>query len=382
MNTLSHLITNSTNTIRNQILGGIIICFFLYIAFSISTIYDKQTTTLSHIKVVLENNVSFSIEESNFLHSLKATSDSFDFKIDNINKSDSICGPANCYSLSFFPLYLDYITVGALFLISIFLIRILFNYLNKKVYSTVHHEIKTLSMMLITSDYSNKNFKTKETADLISILKKKEGHLKLLYNSKELAHDMQSPITALEMYLEDDPDELINLVLSNLKLMNRKILKSDTSRKIENINLYQTLKETAKKAKVAYPKINITLTPFSNEIVFSGDKLEWERAIFNILKNSYEECHDTCDITVKQLNSNQKSIIQIKDNGKGFPKEVIDFFGIKNITIGKKDGNGLGLYQVFNTVQKSDFDIRIYNKNGAVLEIINNIGCNKKPIRL
>jgi hypothetical protein len=370
MNTLSDLITNSTNTIRNQILGGIVICFFIYIAFSISTIYEKQTTTLSHIKVVLENNVSFSIEESNFLHSLKATSNSFDFKIDNINKSDSICGPANCYSLSFYPLYLDYITVGTLFLISIFSIRILFNYLNKKVYSTVYHEIRTLSMMLITSDYSNKNFKTKETADLISILKNKEEHLKLLYNSKELAHDMQSPITALEMHLEDDPDEIINLVLNNLKSMNRKILKSDTSQRIEEVNLYQILKDTINKAKITYPKINIALTPFLNEIIFCGDQLEWERAIFNIFKNSYEECHDVCDITIKQLNSNQKSIIQIKDNGKGFPKEVINAFGIQNITIGKKDGNGLGLYQVFNTAQKSNIDIKIYNQNGAIVEVI------------
>lgn len=367
MKTLDDLIKISTNKVRIRVLAGLLLGLIIYVSFSFYMIHTKKHQTTSYIKNYLENNTFLAIEEVHFLNSFKNTNQNFTYSIDN--KNDSLCGPSNCYRLNFVPLYLDYFFIVFIFLVLIYSINILFNFLNKNTYKLVYKEVQLLKDLLKSNDFSlATHHSTVEINNIIEILKQRDQSIKLLYNAKELAHDMQSPITALEVYLSDKPDELIKLVHQSLKTMNKKILKADQYYNFQEINLNEYIPSVIQKVLITYPDITISQN-FETIFIIQGDPLEWERALFNVCKNSYEAVKQDCKLKIEITEKSGKKYLDIKDNGPGFPKLIIDNFGKSSLSIGKEEGSGLGLMHLYNTASDSNLDINIFTDGGARIKV-------------
>ena len=78
---------------------------------------------------------------------------------------------------------------------------------------------------------------------------------------------------------------------------------------------------------------------------------ELQRLLSNLVNNSVEAFKGPGTVTVGLSALNGKVLIEVKDDGKGIPPEILVKLGQKGETHGKADGNGLGLYHARTTVE-------------------------------
>ncbi len=124
--------------------------------------------------------------------------------------------------------------------------------------------------------------------------------------------------------------------------------------------------------KLVSKKINVRNELIKDKFFVNVDKMSFQRAIINIILNSYLELDPGGIINISVSEIQGKIKILIADNGPGFPQSILD--GIKPFNTGriKQGGTGLGLYSVLNEINKNSGEFRIYNlpQSGACCEII------------
>ncbi|MDR2437695.1 MAG: PAS domain-containing protein [Endomicrobium sp.] len=236
----------------------------------------------------------------------------------------------------------------------------------------------------------------KEKEALEMKLKLQEGLYRI---AREVAHDIHSPLTALEAFQY--------LVKSKLTEDERKILDS-LKRSINNITSklmekYKEIKEGESKGK-AYVRntesekkegiidVNLSMREvlegkvyeYSNknveikyeekekEVFIKGDTTDFERMMSNIINNGIEavegkkaEIGISCEVKGKEVE------IRVKDNGKGMPKEMVkklEKWGEIGTT--KSDGHGIGTQQIMGTVKAMEWKIEINSKEGEGTEFV------------
>ena len=80
-------------------------------------------------------------------------------------------------------------------------------------------------------------------------------------------------------------------------------------------------------------------------VVFIADVELIEQVIINLLKNAIEAARevDNPTIEIRATKTNEgKTFIEVQDNGKGIPQEVLDKIFVPFFTT-KKEGSGIGL---------------------------------------
>jgi len=92
------------------------------------------------------------------------------------------------------------------------------------------------------------------------------------------------------------------------------------------------------------------------------------RVFGNIIKNSIEASPESVNIDIDLRKDNGYIKIVIKDDGPGFPPEKLENIDTPYITT-KKKGTGLGMAIIKKIVDEHGGSMRLYNDNGAVVEI-------------
>ncbi|MFN8769358.1 MAG: amino acid adenylation domain-containing protein, partial [Neisseriaceae bacterium] len=203
-------------------------------------------------------------------------------------------------------------------------------------------------------------------------------------------HDIRAPVTstlAIAKTATGLPEDLritlrnaanrVNDIANNL--LNR--YKPDTSgitiedKKVPLL-LSGAIKEILSEKRAQYHHLAVTFEEDVNEnsnFAFIEIEIEaFKRTLSNLINNSVDALGGKSGIVTAGLNceSNKVNLI-IKDNGQGIKPEVLD--KIRNnikITDGKKDGHGIGLSQVRETLQKNDGSILINSTPGNGTEVI------------
>jgi len=93
-----------------------------------------------------------------------------------------------------------------------------------------------------------------------------------------------------------------------------------------------------------------------------------DRVFGNIIKNSIEASPESVGIEIKAERENNIIKIVIKDDGQGFPSEKLENIDTPYITT-KRSGTGLGLAIIKKIIDEHGGELRLYNDNGAVVEI-------------
>ena len=120
------------------------------------------------------------------------------------------------------------------------------------------------------------------------------------------------------------------------------------------------------------PIIKFRLT-IAEDIVFKFDYVLLEQALINIIHNSIVYSPPGSKIVVEAVQRNQQCVINISDNGTGFPDEVLSklFNKFYRIPGTKTGGTGLGLSISKGFIEAHGGTITAMNRNtgGAVITI-------------
>lgn len=175
----------------------------------------------------------------------------------------------------------------------------------------------------------------------------------------QVAHDIRSPLTALEITMKDShglPEETRLLTRAAIQrvqdiantLLTRSRGKKDETRVGKHLLagiissvLSEKRAKTGHRASVVIDFVNRDQACLEH---VECNATEVARAISNLVENSIEAVGRDGKVEVSLEHVADQLIVTIKDNGPGIPPELLPSIGKKGATFGKSQGNGLGIY--------------------------------------
>lgn len=197
----------------------------------------------------------------------------------------------------------------------------------------------------------------------------------------QLAHDMASPISFLDQYINNFTEpkdefagEELNLTIGAKRSMAKVKALLDHLRnhaKAHQIQLgYADFAQTIRNCLM---EIGLKAREHGIEISYSGpdhligkfDERKVERALNNLCMNAIEAMEDKGgSIAISLLHNDRTVWIDVADTGKGVPDELIDRVFENGVTVGKKRGTGLGLAFCRKIVEAHSGSIGVHSKEG------------------
>lgn len=191
--------------------------------------------------------------------------------------------------------------------------------------------------------------------------------------ARKVAHDINSPLASLKMMipmctgLPEAQRTLLNrateaiLDIANNLLSNYHKQKTDTS-EIEprqHLLVSDLLIQLLSEKKMQYRNHPVTLeTVIASDAHFAFigmQSTEFRRSMSNLINNAVDALEDNLHhgkVTIQLTVDTNAVMVEVQDNGKGMTAATIEKMESRQIfTEGKKNGHGLGLQQVWDTLE-------------------------------
>ncbi|MGK5086886.1 HAMP domain-containing sensor histidine kinase [Bdellovibrionota bacterium FG-2] len=213
----------------------------------------------------------------------------------------------------------------------------------------------------------------------------------VIHRGQQVAHDIRSPITAIDMILNTVPEIAEEKRLSLRRAVTRiRDIAHDLKRPValrtiqmveiegesKSVQLLSTLVDelVAEKRNQYRPRLNVEID--SQSSFCSGSygafadiqPTEFRRVLSNLINNSVESIIDAGKVEIFLTASSSQVMIEVRDNGKGIPPQVLARLGQRGETYDKEGGSGLGLYHAQRTIESW----------GGSLEIISQVSDSGK----
>lgn len=196
-----------------------------------------------------------------------------------------------------------------------------------------------------------------------------------------VAHEIRNPLGLIRNYCyvlkEIDysdyitRDEAIEVIEKSVNKSSRIIENllnfsrmSTNKKELVNLNMHISAIIDLQKNLLAQQKIDLNYEySGSNEVEINVEALEI--IMVNLISNGADAIADRGRVMVECVEDGQNIIIKVTDTGEGIAPEIMDeiynpFFTTKM----KREGNGLGLYIVYNEVLKMGGEIQVESKVG------------------
>lgn len=198
--------------------------------------------------------------------------------------------------------------------------------------------------------------------------------------SKQVSHDIRSPLAALNVALEDIsslPEKnrlILRMSIQRIQDIANNLLKSSHEKEITNTFIYPLIEEILSEKRTLYKSLShISIEGTckdKNNIFAKVNPSELKQILSNLVNNSVEAIDKPEGmITLKLYREDNNAIIEISDNGKGIPNEVLNQLGKVNISYGKNkidsSGFGYGVKSAFDTVLKWEGGIEFFSNIGS-----------------
>ncbi len=169
--------------------------------------------------------------------------------------------------------------------------------------------------------------------------------------SKETAHQLGTPLSSIEAWLEllkDRPEnaEAVSEMqkdLDRLKLVADRFGKVGSAPRLEEEDLVKRLQDMVNYMQKRAPnkvKIDLETDHDTMPVLLSGPLFDW--VIENLMRNALDAMAGTGRIDVKLVDQPEQVLVDVTDNGKGIPKHQVSKIFNPGFTT-KKRGWGLGL---------------------------------------
>lgn len=222
----------------------------------------------------------------------------------------------------------------------------------------------------------------------------KENTLKL-YNTllNSLSHELRTPLSAILGATDNLLSASENLTEQNKKELIKEISKASLrlNRQVENLlnmsrlesgfiqvkndwcDVNELIYDIVKRVREDFEHCTVGIVIKENLPLFKLDHGLIEQVIYNLILNAALYIPKYCVVTVKADVNDDKLILTVEDNGRGFPEDEIDhvfekFYRLKNSIVG---GTGLGLSIVKGFVDAHHGSITLKNlaEGGACFRI-------------
>jgi signal transduction histidine kinase len=208
--------------------------------------------------------------------------------------------------------------------------------------------------------------------------------LSVLY--AQLAHDIRSPLFALESILKDasglpaDTMHVFHSVIGRIKSIADDLLSREKSHlgrlralKYEGdtyTNLTQVISSIIREKRVQYnkfPEMKIELLGdlVDTSVLIGLPSNGIKRVLSNLIENSVDAISRQGIIQIRYENKGQNLIICVVDNGPGIPEDVLKKLPQRGFSYSKASGSGLGLFDAFEKVKNWGGEISITSKVGV-----------------
>lgn len=247
--------------------------------------------------------------------------------------------------------------------------------LNKLLNTYITDPIKNLAKSL----KSNSNFKSENSIEEINYLaqeinswqlkleqmKSDENSIKLGKIAAQVAHDIRSPISVIDMLINDAPNFpeertlILRHALQRIEDISNNFLAQykSPSEKEEITREYipEILENMISEKRIQYGHRNIefvltiedTISSFS--WVHAGD---FKRVLSNLINNAIESISNSGTVKVNLFALENSLRIEIIDNGCGIDNEMLPKIKAGGISVGKKYGSGLGLSHAIKKIKE------------------------------
>ncbi len=211
--------------------------------------------------------------------------------------------------------------------------------------------------------------------------------------ASQVAHDVRSPLSALEMMLGriaqlPEQDRLIirgavnrikdiaqNLLDQNRQANAKKgvtlpVVISDSKEPQSTVLLSSLIEPLVTEKRMQFRskigvQIEATLDAGSYGLFGSVQPTEFKRVVSNLVNNAVEVLPDNGMVSISMRRSSNGTDIIVRDNGRGIPSDTLAKLGNRGETHGKAGGSGLGLYHARTSVESWGGRLMIESKVGA-----------------
>jgi signal transduction histidine kinase len=201
----------------------------------------------------------------------------------------------------------------------------------------------------------------------------------LSQQASAFAHDVRSPVMAIMGYVKalknELPPEAYNAIQNSAEqittMANKQLKQSVSGSNPKNESQTKLISELIKSAvfeknneyenKV---KILVEVSEDAHMAYVKIDENDFRRVFSNILNNAYEAMEKAGTIKI-DLKANFNDIkVVVTDSGKGIAKELLPKLFQRGATFGKKNGNGLGLYNSRNIIENWKGTLSLNSEQG------------------
>jgi two-component system, sporulation sensor kinase A len=192
--------------------------------------------------------------------------------------------------------------------------------------------------------------------------------------SAGIVHEVRNPLTAVKGFLHLLKEESDHNYLSTMEVELNKALGTLNhllhiakpqlqDEPFTSINLCQELDSIAYLFQEKLYSIKFEKHYRDQDVMVLGKRNSLMKAFFNLYKNAIEAIQDHGEIIIEQYVEDEMFHIKITDNGDGITKENLSMIGSPFFST-KNGGTGLGLPQVYTTIQNHNGNITVQSEIG------------------
>lgn len=214
--------------------------------------------------------------------------------------------------------------------------------------------------------------------------------------SRQVAHDIRSPLAALDMilsdttYIPENEREIIRNATHRIQdiadnlLVSSKAIEEDKN----NLDIYMLsalIEPLIAEKRMQYKQnrnLNISMIQSRENygIFVRVNAHEFKRSLSNLINNAVEASPRPTIIEVQSIIKDQRVIVSITDNGPGIPKEYLANIFDKGVSFGKTQGSGLGLYYAHEVVKKWEGKLSISTDESIGTTVLIDIPIVNPPV--
>jgi len=226
---------------------------------------------------------------------------------------------------------------------------------------------------------------------------KERALAKMMVFAKRAAHDLRSPLSALKavrILIEKEPERAAKLLeqsmsrvdliaedllvqsrvdLDGIRVLGKEAAKESAQRE-ESFKLSLAMKEIVDEKKLSVSEsshVRISFFDEAEEALLAVERATFQRVLSNIIQNSLEAVDKNGFISISTGVETNFVCIEVRDNGKGIPEEVVRRLNENPHSFNKPNGNGLGLSSAKEFAEFYGGSLLIDSKvNGGTLVVL------------